>query len=128
VTGNGARKPITLQDAVDIIRVSFPEEELQVWATESESSANALAHFVLGTWIRNNWVHGAGSPLAVRIKEAYWFIQADEVSSMVIRALWRVLNGLPCPSIEALLSPAQLRFGQLFRERMNGKIVDTRWV
>jgi hypothetical protein len=47
-------KPISLQDAVDIIRATFPEEELQAWANQPESAAGVEAHFGLGTWIRNN--------------------------------------------------------------------------
>lgn len=102
-------RPLSLQDAVDIIRATFPEEELQAWSDQPEGSAGAQAHFELGVWIRNNWVYRAGSPLAVHIKEVAWFIHDDDISSVVIKALWRVLNGSVCPSIEELLGPSQRR-------------------
>jgi len=102
-------KPLSLQDAVDIIRATFPEEELQAWADQPENAAADQAHFALGAWIRNNWVHGAGSPLAIHIKEITRYVHSDDISDVVIKALWRVLNGSVCPSIEELLRPWQLK-------------------
>ncbi len=98
-------KPSSLEDAVTLIRAKFPESELQAWAAQSEDAARFKAHFELGLWVRNNWVYGNGSPLATRIKEAAWFVHDDDISRMIVRALWRVLNGLPCPTIEELLRP-----------------------
>lgn len=106
---SGMLKPLSLQDAVDIIRATFPEEELQTWANQPESAAGVEAHFWLGTWIRNNWVFGAGSPLAAHIKEITKYVHNDDISAVVIKALWRVLNGSVCPSIEELLRPCQLK-------------------
>jgi hypothetical protein len=102
-------KPSSLEDAVTLIRANFPESELQAWAAQSEDVARVQAHFALGLWVRNTWVYGDGSPLATKIMEADWSIQADDVSSIIISALWRVLNGFPCPSIEELLRPSPQR-------------------
>ncbi len=102
-------KPTPLEDAVRMIRTTFPELALRDWATRPEDEACLQAHFVLGLWVRNMWVHGEGSPLARRIKAAAWFVHDDDISKMVIRALWRVLNGFPCPSVEELLLPFQLK-------------------
>jgi hypothetical protein len=54
MNANSIPKPSSLQDAVDIIRATFPEKELQAWAEQPESSTEALAHFGLGSWIRSN--------------------------------------------------------------------------
>ena len=103
-------KPETLLDAVEIIREGFAEEALAEWAREPLSHALALAHLALGMWIRNNFIHGEGSPLATRIKESatLWHPLApiwhpDDSSSLVLEALWRVLNGEECPTITDLV-------------------------
>ena len=105
-------KPSSLEEAVACIRAMFPESELRAWAAQSETEAQAQAHFNLGLWVRNNWVHGGGSPLAGSIRDAMWFIHDDDISTMVIRALWENLNGRSCSSIDTLLS---LRFPGLSR-------------
>ena len=102
-------KPTSLEDAVTLIRATFPESELEAWAAQSENVAQAQAHFALGLWVRNNWVYGDGSPLATKIIEAAVIIDADNVSSIITSALWRVLNGFPCPSIEELLQRSPQR-------------------
>lgn len=93
-------KPSSLQEAVEIIMATFPAADLQTWASRPEISACIEAHFGLGMWIRNNWVYGDGSPLASKIMETYWWGDADKISEAIIKALWKVLNGSPCPTIE----------------------------
>lgn len=98
--------PASLQNGVDIILASFPENELRAWAAQPEDIAKGEAHFGLGMWIRNNWVHGSGSPLSARIRDAAGFIHDDGVSSVIVAAVWHVLNGQPCPAIEELVKPS----------------------
>ncbi|HCI14014.1 MAG: hypothetical protein A2063_03560 [Gallionellales bacterium GWA2_60_142] len=102
-------RPSSLHGAVGIIRATFPAEELQAWAAQPEGSAGGQAHFELGMWIRNNWVHGSGSPLATQIEKFAGVIDADQISAAIVKALWRVLNGLPCSEIEELVKPSQSR-------------------
>lgn len=102
-------RPSSLHDAVDIIRATFPAEALQAWAAQAEDIAGGQAHFELGMWIRNNWVYGSGSPLATQIEEFSGHIDADRISSVIVHALWRALNGLPCSKIEGLVKPSQSR-------------------
>lgn len=92
-------KPSTLEEAVALIQSQFPAEQLSEWAKESEDMAGVLAHFDLAMWIRNNWVYGDGSPLSDKIRQQALFIDADGISSVIVSALWRHLNGMPCGSI-----------------------------
>lgn len=101
-------KPSSLQEAVAVIQATFQASELQEWAAQPEDAARSQAHWALGMWVRNQWVHG-GSPLATEIKSVAWFVHDDDISSIVIKALWHVLNGALCPSIEELLPPGALR-------------------
>ena len=96
-------KPSSIEDAVSAIRAAFPETELQSWARQTEAEACAQAHFGLGAWIRNNWVYGSGSPLVTKIREAAVLIHDDDISWVIVRGVWRLLNGVPCLSIEELL-------------------------
>lgn len=95
-------KPSSLQEAVLIIKANFSEEELQEFASQPEDSARVNAHWTIGVWIRNNWVH-EGSPLAIEVKNSAWFVHDDDISSYVLIALWRVLNSKPCPLLKELL-------------------------
>jgi hypothetical protein len=95
-------KPSTLQEAITVIQEEFPALELQKWASEPEDLAVAQAHFNLGGWIRNQWIYSE-SPLCTEIRKSAWFLHDDEISSVITRALWRVLNGAPCPTIQELV-------------------------
>ena len=95
-------KPSTLQEAVSFIQASFPADELKAWAAQPETSAQMQAHWSLGMWVRNQWVHG-GSPLATEIKSIAWFVHDDDISSYVTKALWHVLNGERCPQLKELV-------------------------
>lgn len=95
-------KPSSLEEAFAILQSTFHALELQEWSAQSESSAISQAHWTLGMWVRNQWVYG-GSPLVEEIKSAAGVIHDDDVSSIIIKALWHVLNGAPCPTIEELI-------------------------
>jgi hypothetical protein len=96
-------KPSSIEDAVSAILAAFPEAELQSWARQSEDEACVQAHLSLGAWIRNNWVYGDGSPLVTKIREAAVLIHDDDISLVIVRGVWRLLNGVPGVSIEELL-------------------------
>lgn len=52
-------KPHTLQEAVDIILLTFDGEDFRAWAN---SQPRWGLQFGLGMWIRNQWAHGESSP------------------------------------------------------------------
>jgi hypothetical protein len=95
-------KPSSLQEAVSIIQANFSQEELREFASQSEQLARVSAHWSIGVWVRNNWIHD-GSPLAAEVKNIAWFVHDDDISSYIIIALWRVLNGESCPLLKDLL-------------------------
>ena len=97
------KTPSTLSEAIGIIRATFPEAELAAWANRPMDEAVLDAHFALGAWIRNEWIFDEESQLVKRIRESTAYIHDDDVSSLILEALWRVLNDEDCPSIERLL-------------------------
>jgi len=99
-------KPSTLQEAISIIQATFPAAELSAWAALPENIASFQAHFELGLWIRNQWFYGDGSPLTTELKKANFFLDADDISDIVVKALWGVLNGKPCPTVSELFPNA----------------------
>ena len=99
-------RPSSIQEAVSIIQKKFPAKQLENFASQPESIACVQAHFDLGMWIRNNWFYGSGSPLAKKMLEIDWTLDADQMSSLIIKSLWQVLNGQPCPTINELVNRA----------------------
>ena len=57
-----------------------------------------------GLWVRNEWVHVDPAPLIARIRKLSYCVHDDDVSSYILEAFWRVLNGEDCPTIEELLA------------------------
>ena len=96
-------KPTSLAEAVEILRSTYPQDQLDAWAAEPLSEALWKAHFQLGLWIRNEWVHTGPAPFVRRMRRLFFFVHDDDVSGYVLEALWRVLNGEDCPTIEELL-------------------------
>jgi len=96
-------RPHTLAEAVAMILATFGEERFTRWADQPIGGALADAHFDLGLWIRNHWVLGAGSPLAGRIREDVYSIHDDDISALILEALWRVLHGERCPTAEEMI-------------------------
>ena len=94
--------PGTLAEAVAMILVTFGEKELAEWAEKPMNEAT-MAHFDLGLWVRDRWVYGDNCPLVARIREFAGYIHDDGISSLILEALWAVLNDEDCPTVESLL-------------------------
>ena len=101
--GSEDRKPSALVKAVEILRAMHSEEEFAAWAAEPLSEALWKSHFQAGLWIRNEWVYEDPAPLVDRIQRLAAPVHPDSISEYVLEALWRVLNGEACPTIEELL-------------------------
>lgn len=86
-------KPETIPDAVRALRKLLPSEQLEV-IRRSTVEDLVRFHFNLGAYIRNLWVHRDGSPLTSRIRALGGKVgHGDEVSNLIIEALWHDLNG-----------------------------------
>ena len=80
----------------------YPDDELASWAARLRSDALWAAHFQLGPWIRKEWVHAEPALLMAQIRKLCYFVHADDLSSCVLEALWRVPNGEDCPTVEEM--------------------------
>ena len=77
------------------LRVLLPDHQLDVIRRSSPADLIRF-HFNLGAYIRNLWVHRDGSPLAARVRAAGARVaEGDELSRLIIEALWNELNDLP---------------------------------
>jgi hypothetical protein len=103
-------KPGSPAEAVAMILVTFGAPELSEWAAKPMEQAVTDAQFALGGWIRDHWVYGDPCPLGKRIRELVCSIHEDEISALVLEALWWVLNDEDCPTVEGLL---ERRYGRL---------------
>jgi hypothetical protein len=68
------------------------EESLDVLAN-SERQDLVVFHFGLGMFIRNQWLYPHGSVLREKFI-GIGVVHADDMSSIIIEALWLALNGL----------------------------------
>lgn len=66
--------------------------ELRVWALQPQDQACLDAHWGLGTWIRNEWVY----PHVAQLRLGAPTTHDDDISTLILMALWDVLNGNPC--------------------------------
>jgi hypothetical protein len=86
-------KPATIPEAIGALRRLLPAEQLEVIRRSSGEDLIRF-HFNLGSYIRNLWVHRDGSPLAARIRATGGQVgDGDELSRLIIEALWHDLNG-----------------------------------
>ena len=95
MTGVKADKPRTVPEAVRALRVLLPSSQLDV-IRRSTPDDLVRFHFNLGAYIRNLWVHRGGSPLTTRVRAAGGRVdEGDELSRLIIEALWYDLNDVP---------------------------------
>jgi len=90
-------------EAVEILCSMHSQDQLAFWAAQPLDEALWKAHFQAGLWIRNEWMHGDPAPLVRRMREFAYLVHDDDASGFILEALWRVLNGENCPTIEELL-------------------------
>jgi hypothetical protein len=86
---NITRIPITVDETVTQLIFVLDNEHKQFIATMPESDLINL-HFSLGIKIRNAFgLHNQDSPL---LKSLGYFVHPDDVSMVIINALWKKLN------------------------------------
>jgi hypothetical protein len=83
--------PSTLHECFTLARQQISEEDLDVFA-KSERHDLADFHFGLGMSVRNQWLYPEGSVLGKKFF-GIGIIFPDNMSSIVVYALWLDLNG-----------------------------------
>lgn len=92
-----------MQEAAQAIWENFPLTELQRWLGMPENQAVLHAHWMMGMWVRNQWIHRHPSaPLARDLEKYAPFGDPDKVSTFILHGVWRVLNGQDLQALTAL--------------------------
>lgn len=84
----------TLDEAIEYLLAALPEKDLERIASMEKGEFLAEAHFGLGMWIRNNLGLWAGGPLAKDLEENHMCFMADDMSHVILKALWERLQNL----------------------------------
>lgn len=90
---NGANEkqwPMTVEEAVDRILVELPEEDKEVIKNKPSDFDMIFYHHGLGTWVRNKFGLWQDNEELLR---SCGCGQADDASSVILRALWQKLQG-----------------------------------
>lgn len=85
--------PRNLDEALRQLHQWLGSDLLDAVARRTEADL-AAHHFGLGLWIRNCWGLWSGSPLARYFRDLD-ITHPDDMSAIVLRSLWRELNGHP---------------------------------
>jgi len=85
--------PADLDDAIAEAECLLPPSDLDLFRSTPEREAIADAHFAIGMFMRNEWGLWAGSRLSEYFNAAGLF-HPDDISSVVLKALWRKQNHL----------------------------------
>lgn len=88
-------KPTNLEEAVLWLRETSAPEDLEKFRKTEFETACVRAHHSIGRWIRNEWGLWQDSPLALWFKNELHVGHPDDMSSMIIAAVWTDLNGQP---------------------------------
>jgi hypothetical protein len=86
--------PKNLDECFSTLTKMLPAQELDAFKNKSEDNAVTDAHFGLGMWIRNNWIHPAFSPLGNYLRDM-GLHHPDDMSSVILGTFWCHLNGKP---------------------------------
>ena len=84
--------PETLQEAVEYVVTKLPEKDRELIAATEKDEFLVSAHFGLGMWMRNNLGLWAGGPLAKDLEENHDCFMADDMSDVILGALWERLQ------------------------------------
>lgn len=87
--------PTTLEEAVLQLMEMVQVEELRWFAAIPFESASARVHSTWGRTLRNQWGLWRNSPLAQWFQKELKLDHADDMSAVILAALWTDLNGCP---------------------------------
>jgi len=87
--------PSNLDEAVLALRKMMPSDTTAEWAAQSRQEATTVAHMGIGMWLRNNWGLWGGSVLREFFEKEFRLDHADDMSGLILDALWCDLNEKP---------------------------------
>lgn len=95
--------PANLEEAVVALRDMMPQDELDKFASWTREDARTLPHDGVGRWMRNNWhLWKEGTPLREWFEKEIHAQHPDDMSSLILDALWSDLTGQPRHTVELL--------------------------
>lgn len=97
-----AEIPTNLEEAVTALRELIPQEQLDEFAAWDRDEAGNRGHHTLGQWIRNHWGLWKGGPLKEWFEKEIHAQHPDDMSSIILDALWSDLNFVPRTTVELL--------------------------
>ena len=83
--------PKNLNEAISYFENNWSKEEKYEFVKDSLHNA----HFTVGRWIRNNWIHGQRDTSLVHYFNSLGIYHPDDISSIILTSLYRKLNNLP---------------------------------
>lgn len=89
-----SRIPTTLEDAVALLKFELPEETRQS-IREDLSLSPVVWHHTMGQAVRNDFGLWLDSPLAKHFEDRFGLGHADDMSAIILDALFADIRGLP---------------------------------
>jgi hypothetical protein len=106
--------PTNLDEAVAALMKMLPQDQLDLFKNWKYEEAQANAHHSVGQMIRNEWKLWHASPLAEWFRNELRTTHADDMSGMILDALWCDLNSTPRRTAELFAAYQEhwKKFGQ----------------
>ena len=95
MTTDDGSLPETLEEAVAYLIAKLNDDDLRSIAAMEQDEFLMVAHFGLGLWIRNNLGLWSDGPLAKSLAGNDYSLQADDMSGIILTALWERLQETP---------------------------------
>lgn len=84
--------PATLTSAVQLLVESLDDDDTRYIMSTTEPPV--AVHRTVGKWLRNNWsIWDEQTPLVQWFYQAYGIAHADDISSIILSALWARIKG-----------------------------------
>jgi len=83
--------PKDLDEAIGYFDYKWTKQEKEEFVSDSLKNA----HFSIGMWIRNNWIHGERDTSLVKYFNRKGIFHPDDMSSIILTSLYRKLTDKP---------------------------------
>jgi hypothetical protein len=107
--------PNTIEEAFQELDRRLPTDQKEAFKHKRELEAVLDAHFGLGMGIRNEWFRSGRSALPGYLR-SLGVRGLDDMSSVVVGAYWRYLNGRPI-EIQSYIEKQRSCFARLYEEQ-----------